>query len=234
MFRGTLWSAASLLMLVLNVFKGHALTCDQSEYKIGNRCCPKCPPGSRVQTDCSSESSSTSCLPCIEGTFMNQPTDSMQCFFCRDCDAGSGVRIKTSCTQTSNTVCEPLEGFYCTDSAEDSCAAARSYTSCRPGEYIRQRDTSQRVIDCSDCGGGTFSDGTFTSCQPHTQCESKLLQLLKAGTVSTDAQCGGLNTPGIIIIVTDLVLILSAVVYLALKIKRLRNESKIFFVSIKT
>uniref|UniRef100_UPI0037E9B413 tumor necrosis factor receptor superfamily member 14-like n=1 Tax=Semicossyphus pulcher TaxID=241346 RepID=UPI0037E9B413 len=126
MFRGTLWSAASLLMLVLNVFRGHALTCDQSEYKIGNRCCLKCPPGSEVQTDCSSESSSTSCLPCTEGTFMNQPTDRMQCFFCRDCDAGSGMRIKTSCTQTSDTVCEPLEGFYCISQRDGT------FTSCRP------------------------------------------------------------------------------------------------------
>uniref|UniRef100_UPI0037E7278B tumor necrosis factor receptor superfamily member 5-like n=1 Tax=Semicossyphus pulcher TaxID=241346 RepID=UPI0037E7278B len=226
MFRGTLWSAASLLMLVLNVFRGHALTCDQSEYKIGNRCCPKCLPGSRVQTDCSSESNHTSCLPCTEGTFMNQPTDRMQCFYCRDCDAGSGVRIKTSCTQTSNTVCEPLEGFYCTDSAEGSCAAAQSYTSCRPGEYIRQRGTSQRVIDCSACSDGTFSDGTFTSCRPHTQCQSKYLQLLKAGTDSTDAQCGGLSTFWIMFIVSNLVLILSAVLYLALKQKRLQKQKR--------
>ncbi|XP_045898356.1 tumor necrosis factor receptor superfamily member 14-like, partial [Micropterus dolomieu] len=43
--------------------------------------------------------------------------------------------------------------------------------------------------ECSDCSSGTFSNGTFTSCLPHTQCESIDLQL-KAGTASTDAECG--------------------------------------------
>uniref|UniRef100_UPI0037E73A00 tumor necrosis factor receptor superfamily member 5-like n=1 Tax=Semicossyphus pulcher TaxID=241346 RepID=UPI0037E73A00 len=157
--------------------------------------------GGRVHKDCT-EMKSTWCVPCTAGTFMNQPTSHRQCYTCRKCDAGSGVRIKTSCTQTSDTVCETLEGFYCTDSAEDSCAAAQRHTRCRPGQYIRQRGTSQRDTERSACSDGTFSDGTFTSCRPHTQCGSKNLELLKPGTVSADAQCGG-RSEGISLLLGD-------------------------------
>lgn len=51
---------------------------------------------------------------------------------------GSGLKVKTSCTTKSNTVCEPLEGFYCVDFKEGGCAAAEKHTSCRPGQYISE------------------------------------------------------------------------------------------------
>uniref|UniRef100_A0A8P4K6C9 TNFR-Cys domain-containing protein n=1 Tax=Dicentrarchus labrax TaxID=13489 RepID=A0A8P4K6C9_DICLA len=182
-------TAAPLLILVMNIFRGHALPCHPSEYQRGNECCPKCLPGSRVKTDCT-EFRSTSCLSCTEGTFMNQPTGRTQCFSCTICDTGSGLKIKTSCTIISDTVCEPLEGFYCLDSTEDGCMSAQRHTLCRPGQYIRQNGTALTDTECSDCSAGTYSNGTFPSCQSHTQCESMKLQLIKAGTVSTDAQCG--------------------------------------------
>lgn len=102
---------------------------------------------------------------------------------------GSGLKINTSCTTTSDAVCEPLEGFYCLDSTENGCMTAQRHTSCQPGQYISQKGTAFTDTECSDCSSGTFSDGTFTSCLPHTQCESIDLQL-KAGTASTDAECG--------------------------------------------
>ncbi|XP_042286840.1 tumor necrosis factor receptor superfamily member 14-like [Thunnus maccoyii] len=103
---------------------------------------------------------------------------------------GSGLQIKTSCTSTSNTVCQPLEGFYCMDSTEDGCVKALKHTSCQPGQCIRQKGTALRDTECTDCSDGTFSDGTFTSCQPHTQCESLKPRLIKPGTDSADAECG--------------------------------------------
>lgn len=51
---------------------------------------------------------------------------------------GSGLKVKTSCTTTSDTVCEPLEGFYCMDFAEEGCVAAQKHTSCQPGQYVSQ------------------------------------------------------------------------------------------------
>ncbi|KAM9350794.1 tumor necrosis factor receptor superfamily member 14-like [Symphorus nematophorus] len=182
-------TAATMLILVMNFFRGHTLTCHRSEYQTGNECCPMCPAGSRIRADCT-EFRSTSCLPCIEGTHMDKPNGLRQCFACSVCHTGFGLKIKRECTPTSDTVCEPMEGFYCTNSAEDSCMEAEKHASCPPGQYISQAGTSSRDTECSDCRDGTFSNGTFTSCRLHTQCDTKNLQLIKPGNVSTDAECG--------------------------------------------
>lgn len=50
-----------------------------------------------------------------------------------------GLRVKTACTQISDTVCEPLEGFYCTNDEKGSCTQAVEHTKCSPGQYIKQK-----------------------------------------------------------------------------------------------
>ncbi|KAF1378099.1 hypothetical protein PFLUV_G00186420 [Perca fluviatilis] len=183
-------TVAPLLILVMSVFRGHTLTCDPTEYQMGDQCCPKCPAGSRVGIDCT-ERRSTFCLGCDKGTFMSHPSQSIRCYACARCDSGSGVKIKTACTATSDTVCEPLEGFYCTNAIKDDCVEAQKHSSCQPGQYISQKGTALRDTECSDCSDGTFSNGTLLrSCQPHTQCESLNLQQIKPGNASTDAECG--------------------------------------------
>ncbi|XP_026187725.1 tumor necrosis factor receptor superfamily member 14-like isoform X1 [Mastacembelus armatus] len=182
-------AAASVLILLMKVFSGHTLTCQRAEYQIDNECCPMCPPGSRVKTPCF-KFRNTSCLPCTEGTFMNQPTGRRLCSPCMNCDENSGLKRKRSCTFISDTVCEPLEGFYCINSTGNGCEAAQKHKQCQPGQYIIQKGTASTDSVCSDCSEGTFSDGTFESCRPDTQCDSVNLQLIKAGTASTDAKCG--------------------------------------------
>ncbi|XP_053173153.1 tumor necrosis factor receptor superfamily member 14-like [Scomber japonicus] len=198
-------NTVTFLIIMMNVFSVLSLTCHPAEYLIGEECCPKCSPGSRVKTNCT-EFRSTSCLSCITGSFMDEPTGHMQCFLCRNCDSGFGLRIKTSCTTTSNTVCEPLDGFYCTDSDKDNnCIAAQKHTSCQPGQYISHKGTAFTDTKCTDCSGDTFSDGTFPSCQPHTKCDSLNLHQIKAGTASTDAECGDKSSNTTVIVVPVIV-----------------------------
>nr|XP_046253988.1 tumor necrosis factor receptor superfamily member 5-like isoform X2 [Scatophagus argus]XP_046253989.1 tumor necrosis factor receptor superfamily member 5-like isoform X2 [Scatophagus argus]XP_046253990.1 tumor necrosis factor receptor superfamily member 5-like isoform X2 [Scatophagus argus] len=224
--RTSVRAAAVLMILVMNVFRGHSLTCRRLEYQMGTECCSMCLPGSRVKTHCT-EFRPPSCQRCTEGTFMNHPTDLSQCFTCTNCDAASGLKLKTSCTATSDAVCEPLEGFYCMDSAEEGCKAAEKHSSCQPGQYISQRGTALRDTECSDCSEGTYSDGTFPSCQPHTQCESVHLQLIKAGTVSTDAECGeqSSDSRGLVVGVSVLFYLGIAVVVVVV-FQREENKSK--------
>ncbi|XP_034447376.1 tumor necrosis factor receptor superfamily member 14-like isoform X2 [Hippoglossus hippoglossus] len=181
--------AASLLICLVKVFCVNTLTCHPTEYQTGNECCPLCPSGNRVKTHCT-EFRSTSCLPCVNDTFMNLPTGLKQCLPCTTCGPDSGLKIYTSCTATTDSLCEPLEGFYCIDPIQNHCAAAQKHKQCQPGQYIKHRGTAQTDSQCSDCSVGTFSDGTRTSCQPHTQCESLNLKLMQPGTASTDAECG--------------------------------------------
>ncbi|KAM4562503.1 tumor necrosis factor receptor superfamily member 5-like [Odontesthes bonariensis] len=119
---------------------------------------------------------------------MDKPTKRTQCFPCTTCD--SGLKVKQSCAPTSDTVCGTMEGFFCVDPTKSGCAEAQKHKSCDPGQYISSRGTASTDSQCSACSSGTFSDGTLTSCQPHTQCESENLQLIKAGTSSADAECG--------------------------------------------
>uniref|UniRef100_A0A8C9Z2E4 TNFR-Cys domain-containing protein n=1 Tax=Sander lucioperca TaxID=283035 RepID=A0A8C9Z2E4_SANLU len=207
----------------MSVFRGHTLTCHPTEYQIGGQCCPMCPVGSRVRKHCT-ESRSTSCLNCDEGTFMDRPTGLTECFPCVRCDSGSGVKIKTACTATSNTVCEPLEGFYCLFSSENGCVEAQKHRSCQPGQYISQTGTALKDTECSDCRDGTFSDGTLlTSCQPHTQCQSLNLQLIKPGTASTDAECGEQSSGaviGVVVVVICLLIILAIALLFVLRLKK--------------
>ncbi|XP_042286825.1 tumor necrosis factor receptor superfamily member 14-like [Thunnus maccoyii] len=220
-------SSMLLLIIIMKVFSGHSLTCHSAEYQTAGGCCPRCLAGGRVKTDCT-EFRTTSCLPCTDGTYMNQSTGRKQCYTCANCDAGSGLQIKTSCTSTSNTVCQPLEGFYCMDSTEDGCVKALKHTSCQPGQYIRQKGTALRDTECTDCSDGTFSDGTFTSCQPHTQCESPKLQLIKPGTDSADAECGKqifviIVTVGILVLF--LLIGIAGLVYFIIKKKSKKKEN---------
>ncbi|XP_047425643.1 tumor necrosis factor receptor superfamily member 14-like [Mugil cephalus] len=199
--RRTSLRTSVLLIIVVKVLCCQTLTCRPEEYQTGNECCPMCPPGNRVKIDCT-EFRSTSCLPCINGTYMDKASGRTGCFSCTNCDAGSGLKVKRSCTTTSDTVCEPLEGFFCIDLIKDQCEEAQKHKDCDPGQYIKEKGTSSSDTVCSDCSDGTFSDGTLTSCQQHTQCESKNLQLKTAGTKSTDSVCGEqTSNVGVIVII---------------------------------
>ncbi|XP_053280223.1 tumor necrosis factor receptor superfamily member 14 [Pleuronectes platessa] len=197
--------AASLLIFLVKVFRVNMLSCHPTEYQTGKECCPLCPPGNRVKTHCT-EFRSTSCLPCVNNTFMNLPTGLTKCFPCTTCGPASGLQTNTSCTATTDSVCEPLEGFYCIDRIGNNCAAAQKHKQCQPGQYIKLRGTPLTDSQCSECSDGTFSDGTRTSCQPHTQCESQNFQLMQPGTPSTDAECGNLKKAPTAIIVVVVVL----------------------------
>ncbi|KAM4628284.1 tumor necrosis factor receptor superfamily member 14-like isoform 2-T2 [Polymixia lowei] len=228
MLRRKLLSTGSLLILVLNLFTGEAVTCRRAEYRIGEECCPMCPAGKRVHKHCT-EDTSTSCTPCTEGTFLDDLNGLNKCFPCTDCKEGAGLKVKRSCTTTSDAHCEPLEGYYCTDQRHDDCRAAQKHRSCEPGQYISQRGTAASDTVCIDCTGETYSNGTFTSCQPHTICESIGLSQIKPGTHSTDSECGKQSTTIptttiiiIIIIIPIIVVVVSVVIWCLIKTKKLK------------
>uniref|UniRef100_A0A668RGP3 TNFR-Cys domain-containing protein n=1 Tax=Oreochromis aureus TaxID=47969 RepID=A0A668RGP3_OREAU len=147
-------------------------------YRIGNECCPKCLAGSRVKTHCN-EYRSTSCVPCADGTFTKKPNGLDRCTPCTNCHSTLGLKLKKQCTTTSDTLCEPLEGFYCEQLTGHSCTKAREHKRCKPGQRVSQKGTALTDTKCSDCSDGTLYNGTLDSCQPHTQCH---FQQLTPGT----------------------------------------------------
>ncbi|KAI5095205.1 hypothetical protein C0J45_15280, partial [Silurus meridionalis] len=154
--------------------------------------------GNRVHRLCT-EFTSTTCLPCVGSTYTDQPNGLLSCLYCTVCDFGQGLKVKMARRWTSDTVCEPLEGFYCTDDYRDKCIFALQHTQCNPEEYIKQEGTAVKYTECSLCADGTYSNGSFHICKQHTKCKDLGLEVITLGNNSGDAQCGVKKKDGCII-----------------------------------
>ncbi|KAK2898501.1 hypothetical protein Q8A67_009919 [Cirrhinus molitorella] len=144
-----------------------------------------CDPGKRVYRHCD-EYTSTTCDSCLMMTYTNAPNGLTQCLPCSVCDTSNGLRVKQPCTLISNTVCEPLPGYYCVDILL-KCRKAIKHSTCPPGQYVNQTGTEFVDTVCEDCPAGSYSNGTH--CKLHTKCESLGKTTVKAGTKMNDAEC---------------------------------------------
>uniref|UniRef100_A0A8C1WWR5 TNFR-Cys domain-containing protein n=1 Tax=Cyprinus carpio TaxID=7962 RepID=A0A8C1WWR5_CYPCA len=128
----------------------------------------------------------TTCDSCPMKTYTHVPNGFIECLPCSVCDTSDGLRVKQACTLTSDTVCEPLLGYYCIDLLYN-CKRAMKHSSCSPGQYINQ--TGQSFISRAALIyiAGSYSDGTF--CKLHTNCESLDKTTISEGTDTTDAEC---------------------------------------------
>ncbi|XP_056628355.1 tumor necrosis factor receptor superfamily member 5-like [Triplophysa dalaica] len=182
-------------------------TCARAEYEIKGKCCPMCPSGNRVYRHCTKDSSTT-CVPCLESTYTDHPNGLIQCLSCSVCDAGKGLRVMKSCTSTADVVCEPQEGFYCIDNNKYSCTLAVKHIECRPGQYIKQAGTAYTDTTCENCSDGFYSNGTLLACQPHSKCDVEGDIEIKAGTPSTDTECGKSSPVGVLLMAVFMVLLI--------------------------
>ncbi|XP_030641358.1 tumor necrosis factor receptor superfamily member 14-like [Chanos chanos] len=176
-------------------------TCGEAEYEVDGQCCPMCGPGFHVYRHCTDDTSTT-CKPCSTSTFTNSPNGLSRCFQCTVCDSSQGLRIKKECTFIADTICKPREGYYCIDQHKHSCRAAAEHSTCKPGQYIIQQGSADTDTVCGDCVGETYSNGSFSSCLPHTQCESSdgvLRWVKRPGTHSSDTECEEIQKVAIIL-----------------------------------
>ncbi|XP_047656287.1 tumor necrosis factor receptor superfamily member 14-like isoform X2 [Tachysurus fulvidraco] len=190
--------------------------CARAEYEINKECCPMCAPGSHVYRHCT-EFVSTTCVPCVD-SFTSEPNGLLQCFSCAVCDTGQGIQVKTACTRISDTVCEPLEGLYCTNYEKGSCTQAVEHTQCRPGQYIKQKGTARDDAECAECKNGTYSDGSVEMCKLHTKCEDLGLEEIKPGTTISDVECGNkINLIQVVGIIVGIIVFIVVAVVVVLK-----------------
>ncbi|XP_037832812.1 tumor necrosis factor receptor superfamily member 6-like isoform X2 [Kryptolebias marmoratus] len=147
------WTGLLIMILLMRSFSVSSLRCHPTEYQIGDECCPMCPAGNRVKTDCT-EYRSTSCLPCNEGTFMDRPNGLKKCNPCSTCDSGSGLKLKRKCEPSSDTVCEPMEGFFCIEPTNTGCSAAQRHKSCE--ELNLRLITAGTAAADAQCGEKSF------------------------------------------------------------------------------
>ncbi|XP_035237195.1 tumor necrosis factor receptor superfamily member 14-like [Anguilla anguilla] len=230
-FKVPLWMAYLLLL-----FCGLAYSCGSAEYENNGECCPMCTPGTRVYKHCT-EYTSTSCVPCIQKSFVDVPSGLSHCLPCIVCDQAMGLKTERECTPTSDTVCGPLDHHYCTKTDNKGCSFAQKHTICRPGQFIihngwialislRDRTTLTNT-ECGYCPDKTFSNKSFSAyCKPHTHCQSLGLQEITAGTNTSDSECGPRNIPVSIIIVPVLLVSVSVVILTIIFILKRKKKNR--------
>ncbi|XP_056117092.1 tumor necrosis factor receptor superfamily member 14-like [Rhinichthys klamathensis goyatoka] len=215
------YNLSTLLTLIMKIMLCMA-TCNNAEYEINGECCPMCDPGKRVYRHCD-ETTSTTCDSCRVMTYTNSPNGLTKCLPCSVCDPSNGLRVKQACTLISNTVCEPMPGYYCID-LHLSCPKAMKHSTCSPGQYVNQTGTEFSDTVCNDCPAGSYSDGTF--CNLHTKCESLGKITVMSGTQTSDAECRN-GTPLLIVlsvIIVCLVLFVIIVVVVVIIVKKTKNQ----------
>eukprot|EP00063_Salmo_salar_P027936 XP_014002771.1 PREDICTED: tumor necrosis factor receptor superfamily member 5-like isoform X1 [Salmo salar] len=209
-FQSLIWIMnLAIILTLLNIQR--SIACGRAEYRTGDECCPMCSPGNRVYRHCT-EFTSTSCVPCTDSTFLDEPNGLTACIPCTNCDPGFGLKVMQPCRPSSDTVCGTLEGFYCLDPTKDGCRAAQRHSSCKPGQYISHTGTTSTDTVCSDCTGDTYSNGSLTSCQTHTQCDTLKLQQIKPGTYQSDSECGPQTSLSMAVIIPAVVGVVLAVI----------------------
>ncbi|XP_073672322.1 tumor necrosis factor receptor superfamily member 14-like isoform X2 [Paramisgurnus dabryanus] len=122
------------------------------------------------------DDTTTTCAPCPSFTFIDESNGFTKCFPCTVCKAEKCLKVNKACTRSSNTVCVPLEGFYCIDKIQGSCTLAVKHSKCSPGKYIKQAGTASTDTLCDDCTGETYSNGSFSSYLTHTKWPQGLLK----------------------------------------------------------
>uniref|UniRef100_A0A673HVT2 TNFR-Cys domain-containing protein n=1 Tax=Sinocyclocheilus rhinocerous TaxID=307959 RepID=A0A673HVT2_9TELE len=166
----------TLPLLIMNIMFCMA-ACNNAEYEVNGECCPMCDPGKQVKKHCD-ENTSTTCALCPAMTYTTSPNGLTECLPCFVCDTSNGLRVKQECTLISNTVCEPLSGYYCIDLLS-SCKKAVKYSTCSPGQYINQTGQSfQKRYMCSS-----------TRVRLSNSCEPLGKITIREGTDTTDAEC---------------------------------------------
>lgn len=220
-FRAIFWMVYLLLRCC-----GFSYSCGNVEYDIDGECCPMCTPGTSVFKHCT-EFTSTSCKPCPQNTFTDQPNGLPQCLPCTECDAGLGLKTHRQCTSTSDAECGPLDQHHCTERNMNGCRRAQKHTICKPGHFIKHQGTPSTDTQCGGCPDKTFSN-TFsaTQCHPHTQCQSLELQEITAGTDTSDTECGSRNVNIPLTLIFVLVPIIGVTILIAICILRTKNWKK--------
>ncbi|KAF3859910.1 hypothetical protein F7725_000165 [Dissostichus mawsoni] len=193
-------------------FLAQGLCCRPKEYPTSaGQCCPMCSEGTIVQKDCTSQSG-TRCSRCKNGSYMNRPNGLNKCLACTSCDSGHGLFVLQVCSETTDTVCEVIDGYFCKDLDVTGCSAAQKHTPCRPGEKIKEPGTSREDAQCELCPSGLFSEHGV-NCTDWTACSVTQVKL-KEGNESSDVVCGSSSRSHYIVMPPTLLLVLTIVALL--------------------
>ncbi|NXA02974.1 TNR14 factor, partial [Sapayoa aenigma] len=154
------------VVLLTLLERSGAVSCELDEYSTGTECCPMCPAGLRVLKHCTA-SSSTTCTPCVKGTYTAHPNGLPHCMPCKQCDKGANLMTEAACTYTSNTECGCRPEHFCSSLGPEGCELCQPYTVCVPGTVVKQWGNKTKDNVCEVCPPGTSSTASMSeTCTP--------------------------------------------------------------------
>ncbi|XP_063063879.1 tumor necrosis factor receptor superfamily member 14-like [Engraulis encrasicolus] len=164
-------------------------SCRRAEYlSVSGECCPMCQRGLVVRKDCT-EFSSTSCIPCIDGTYMDEPNGYNKCHQCKTCDSGQGLKTRQKCTSTDDARCEVVDGYYCESfSSQEDCSFAVKHAVCTRGQRIKIPGSKTSDTECEKCPKGQNSTHGF-NCSAWTDCSAIRKEKAEDGSPISDVVC---------------------------------------------
>ncbi|XP_072238033.1 tumor necrosis factor receptor superfamily member 1B [Leuresthes tenuis] len=154
-----------------------------------NLCCSKCPPGSRLITECSKNTDSV-CENCGLDMYMENWNYAKNCFSCSKCKQKKGLQFGQNCTTTKNSKCVCQPGMYCQMGFDDPyCTDCTSYTVCKAGFGVSAPGTRSSNVKCEKCPNGAFSsiNSHKDRCKPHTNCNGRAV--ITEGDAFKDTIC---------------------------------------------
>ncbi|XP_025027486.1 tumor necrosis factor receptor superfamily member 5 [Python bivittatus] len=166
------------------------LSCSGTQYLWNNRCCSRCPPGQKVEEDCSGESNTT-CSPCEEHHFQGGWTKERYCTPHRSCNQQAGLTVHWNGNKEQDVICQCQEGTHCSNR---ECQTCRPHRLCGPGEGVHRAGSHENDTVCIQCPWGFFSNVSSSTarCQPWSSCKGNGIISKANGTRATDVTCGSL------------------------------------------
>ncbi|XP_060788276.1 tumor necrosis factor receptor superfamily member 14-like isoform X2 [Neoarius graeffei] len=99
-----------------------------------------------------------------------------------------GFFILQDCTRTKNTICEVLDGYYCSQYSDGECNHAVKHSECKPGQHIKKLGTKDSDTVCEPCPPGFYSP-EGVNCTKWTDFSVRNEVEVQEGTSIRDVQC---------------------------------------------
>lgn len=135
-------------------YQDRSFSCNDTEYFVSNRCCQKCPAGTRVSISCSVNHGLGDCRICTTGKdFTAFPNGLKTCLPCQACREDEV--LVAECTLARNTLCECKQGTYLCQ-ANMNCSntgTCSTCSSCPEGQGIIHPCNATANTVCGDLVG---------------------------------------------------------------------------------
>eukprot|EP00058_Branchiostoma_floridae_P015765 XP_002601253.1 hypothetical protein BRAFLDRAFT_229325 [Branchiostoma floridae] len=155
-------------------FQGLAssVECDSQHFPVDNRCCAKCPRGSKMHLHgVIFLRFLAHCLPCPPGTYTEFSNYLDRCLLCERCSEDHGMEERRTCLPNQNRRCRCMKGFFLEPPQVPGRDADMCYRhqQCQPGEGVLKEGTRRSDTSCAPCAMGMFSQGGNHTCQVWTE-----------------------------------------------------------------